>query len=165
MKKEEHEDLNTLEFNLLDNVKNEVKIHKLKYIIITIVTLLFLISLSILFFLTINHSKQINEFKKQTDDLKKENTEIFELLYNKTNETKMQLLEKESEINNLKSIIDNLSNDIKILEKNLKQKDEEILKQNTLNFNRLKDNIINLENKLEFNEEEYFKQNLTNYIL
>ena len=114
MKKEEHEDLNTMEFNLLDNVKNEVKIHKLKYIIIIIVTLLFLISLSILFFLTINHSKQINEFKKQTDDLKKENTEIFELLYNKTNETKMQLLEKESEINELKSIIDNLSNDLKL---------------------------------------------------
>ena len=152
MKGEECAELNNLENNLLGNLKSEVKNHKIKYIIIIIFILLFLISFLTLLIIVISHSKQINDFKNQTIDLKKENAEKIELLTNKINYTEIQLLKKESEINELKLIIDNLTNEIKILDKNFKQNDEEIFKQNTLNFNILNDDIINLKNELKLNE-------------
>ena len=165
MKDEECANLNKLDNNLLDDLKSEVKNHKIKYIIIITCTFIFFISFLTLLIIVINHSKQINDFKNQSIDLKKENAKQFELLNNKINDTEIQLLKKESEINDLKLIIDNLTNEIKILNKNFKQKDEEIFKQNTLNFNILNDDIINLKNELKLNEEEYLRQNLTNYIL
>ena len=158
MKDEECPELNLKKYRLIDNIKNEVKNHKIKYIAILIGIILFLAYFLTILIIVVNHSKQINDFKKQTN-------RKFAYLNNEVNETKALLSQKESEINELQIIISDLSKEIKNLENNLMKKDEEISKQITLNFNISNDNIIDLKNELIVHKEEFLKQNSTNYIL
>ena len=171
MKNEEYSEINSMKSNLLDNFKKEVKNHKAKYIMILIAIILLLTYSITLIIIVVNQSKQINDLKSQTNllnedhSLLQEKAEKFESLLNEVNETKIELLEKESEINELQIKITKLTHEIKDLEKSTQEKDEEIYKQATLDFDSLNDKLTDLENKLSLHKEEFLKQNSTNYIL
>jgi hypothetical protein len=171
MKKEEYSELNSMKSSLLDNIKKEVKNHKVKYIMILIAIILLLAFSITLVIIVVNQSNQINDLKSQTNllnedhSLLQEKAEKFESLLNEVNETKIELLEKESEINELQIRITKLTHEIKDLEKNIQEKDEEISKQATLNFDSLNGKLTDLEKNYNLHKEEFLKQNTTNYIL
>ena len=73
----------------------------------------------------------------------KRTNKLLETFNNRINVTEKKLLEKETEFNNLKLIIYNLSDQMKNTEKNLKQKIEEISEQNIVKYNKLNANINN----------------------
>ena len=158
MKDEECPELNLMKYRLIDSIKNEVKSHKIKYIAILIGIILFLAYSLAILIIVVNHSKQIKDFKSQTN-------RKFASLNNEFNETKAKLSQKETEINELQIIIADLSKEITNLETNLMKKEEDISKQITLNFNILNDNIIDLKNELIVHKKEFLEQNSTNYIL
>ena len=84
MKDEECPELKLMKYRLIDSIKNEVKNHKIKYIAILVGIILFLAYSLAILIVVVNHSKQIKDFKNQTN-------RKFASLNNEVNETKVKL--------------------------------------------------------------------------
>ena len=95
MKDEECPELNLMKYRLIDSIKNEVKSHKIKYIAILIGIILFLAYSLAILIIVVNHSKQIKDFKSQTN-------RKFASLNNESMKQKLNYHKKKQKLMNFK---------------------------------------------------------------